>query len=55
VLTVREVAAELRVSGMTVRRLVERGELRAIRVGRSVRIERAELDRFLRQGGSPGR
>jgi excisionase family DNA binding protein len=45
-LTVEEVAAELRVSKMTVTRLVNRGKIRALRVGRSIRIDEAAFDRW---------
>lgn len=38
VLTVQEVADELRVSKMTVYRMVHSGEIRSMRVGRSIRI-----------------
>lgn len=37
-LTVAEVAAQVRVSKMTVYRLVHSGELEAVRVGRSFRV-----------------
>ncbi|MEJ5944278.1 helix-turn-helix domain-containing protein [Pseudokineococcus basanitobsidens] len=40
-MTVAEVAEELRVSRMTVYRLIERGELPAVRVGRSYRVPQA--------------
>jgi len=46
-LTVAEVAAQLRVSNMTVYRLVQSGELAAVRVGRSYRIREDDVDRFL--------
>lgn len=47
-LTVYEVADQLRVHHATVRRWIEDGELGAQRLGkRSIRISRAELDRFL--------
>jgi excisionase family DNA binding protein len=46
-LTIREVAEELRVSKMTIYRLVHSGELPCIRVGRSFRIERHELNAYL--------
>lgn len=46
-LTVAEVAAALRVSRMTVYRLVEVGELQAFRIGHSIRIDRAALDGYL--------
>ena len=45
--TVAEVAAELRVSNMTVYRLVQSGALPAVRVGRSYRIRAADVDRYL--------
>ena len=46
-LTVAEVADLLRVSSMTVYRLIEAGDLRALRVGKSFRINEDDLDRFL--------
>ena len=46
-LTVAEVADLLRVSAMTVYRLIEAGELRALRVGKSFRINEDDLDLFL--------
>ncbi|MGH9077561.1 MAG: helix-turn-helix domain-containing protein [Acidimicrobiales bacterium] len=45
--TVGEVAAALRVSNMTVYRLVQAGQLPAVRVGRSYRIREDDLDRYL--------
>lgn len=48
-LTVAEVAAVMRVSKMTVYRLVHNGELAAVRVGRSFRVKEDEVDRYLRQ------
>lgn len=45
--TVAEVAAQLRVSNMTVYRLVQAGTLPAIRVGRSYRIREDDVDRYL--------
>jgi excisionase family DNA binding protein len=36
-------------SRVTLWRAVSRGELKAARIGRSVRISRAELDRFMEQ------
>ncbi len=45
--TVNEVASQLRVSSMTVYRLVQSGQLPAVRVGRSYRIRADDLDRFL--------
>lgn len=45
--TVAEVAGELRVSNMTVYRLIQAGQLPAVRVGRSYRIRAADVDRYL--------
>ena len=46
-LTVAEVASGMRVSNMTVYRLIRSGELPAVRVGKGYRIQEAELQRFL--------
>lgn len=46
--TVAEVAAIMRVSKMTVYRLVHSGELEAIRVGRSFRVPEEAVDHYLR-------
>ena len=46
-LTVAEVAARLRVSNMTVYRLIKGGELGALRVGKSYRIREDDIDRYL--------
>lgn len=46
-LTVREVAAAMRVSSMTVYRLINSGDLRAIRVGKHFRIRQHDLDAYL--------
>jgi excisionase family DNA binding protein len=45
--TVAEVAAQLRVSNMTVYRLIQSGQLPSVRVGRSYRIRDVDVDRFL--------
>jgi excisionase family DNA binding protein len=45
--TVAEVADQLRVSNMTVYRLVQSGQLPAVRVGRSYRIRDIDVDRYL--------
>lgn len=45
--TVAEVASELRVSNMTVYRLIQGGQLPAVRVGRSYRIRSGDFDRYL--------
>jgi excisionase family DNA binding protein len=48
-LTVAEVAAIMRVSKMTVYRLVHSGELDAIRVGRSFRVPEQAVTGYLRE------
>jgi len=48
-LTVAEVAALMRVSKMTVYRLVHSGELTAVRVGRSFRVPEKAVHDYLRQ------
>src|SRR5258708_25707346 len=60
-LTVAEVASIMRVSKMTVYRLVHSGELEAIRVGRSFRVPEQAVNRYLKgsfvpasSGRSPG-
>ena len=47
-LTVAEVAAVMRVSKMTVYRLVHAGELPAVRVGRSFRVPEQAVHDYLR-------
>jgi excisionase family DNA binding protein len=47
-LTVAEVASMMRVSKMTVYRLVHAGDLPAARVGRSFRVPRAAVEDYLR-------
>jgi excisionase family DNA binding protein len=49
-LTVAEVADIMRVSTMTVYRLIKAGDLRAIRVGKSYRLSEDDVDRYLAQG-----
>ena len=46
-LTVGEVASLMRVSNMTVYRLIKAGQLGAIRVGKNYRIRRTDVDRYL--------
>jgi excisionase family DNA binding protein len=46
-LTVGEVAQVMRVSNMTVYRLIKSGQLAAIRVGKNYRIRRSDVDRYL--------
>lgn len=46
-LTPAEVADLLRVSSMTVYRLIKAGELRAARIGKSYRISEDDVDAYL--------
>ena len=46
-LTPQEVADLLRVSNMTVYRLIKSGELRAVRVGKAYRLLEDDVDRYL--------
>ena len=48
-LTIAEVAAKMRVSKMTVYRLVHGGELPAVRVGRSFRVTEDDVNEYLRK------
>ena len=47
-LTVAEVATVMRVSKMTVYRLVHNGDLPAVRVGRSFRVREEDANEYLR-------
>ncbi|MEX2549488.1 MAG: helix-turn-helix domain-containing protein [Nitriliruptoraceae bacterium] len=49
-LTVAEVAEVLRVSNMTVYRLIKAGDMPALRVGKNYRIREADLETFLAEG-----
>ena len=49
-LTVHEVAGIMRVSNMTVYRLIRAGQLKAARVGRGYRIRESEVDAYLDRG-----
>ena len=46
-LTVAEVASQLRVSTMTVYRLIKDVQLAAVRVGKSYRVREEDVDRYL--------
>ena len=48
-LTVAEVAGAMRVSSMTVYRLIKSGELPAVRVGKNYRLRESDLERFLEE------
>ncbi len=49
-LTVNEVAGILRVSKMTVYRLVKSGQIPAIRVGKNYRIKESDVNKYLSRG-----
>ncbi|HLW59347.1 MAG TPA: helix-turn-helix domain-containing protein, partial [bacterium] len=51
-LTPQEVAELLRVSAAAIHRLLRRGELPSVRVGRAWRVDEAELQRWLRRHSS---
>jgi excisionase family DNA binding protein len=51
-LTVAEVASELRLNEQTIRNWMDAGKLPHIRVGRRVRIRRSDLDELLNAGAS---
>jgi excisionase family DNA binding protein len=53
-LTVDEVAARLKVNSQTVRNWIDRGALPAYRIGRRVRISRADFDEFVARGSTSG-
>jgi excisionase family DNA binding protein len=46
-LTVDQLAERLSVKPLTIRRMVNRGQLVAVRIGRAVRFEPAAVDAFL--------
>jgi excisionase family DNA binding protein len=48
-MTVAEVADRMRVSKMTVYRLVHSGELPAVRFGRSFRVQRGAVEELIRE------
>jgi excisionase family DNA binding protein len=49
-LTVNEIAEHLKLNPQTVRNWIDQGRLPAVRIGRRVRIRRADVDRLLAQG-----
>jgi excisionase family DNA binding protein len=49
-LTVAEVAELLKLNQQTVRNWIDQGSLRALRVGRRVRIRRADFEQLLAEG-----
>lgn len=48
--SIREAAARLSISPWTVRRLIDRAELRGVRVGRRVLVSEREILRVIRFG-----
>jgi excisionase family DNA binding protein len=48
-LTVAEVAGTMRVSNMTIYRLIKSGQLAAVRVGKNYRIRESDVDRYLQE------
>lgn len=46
-MTAKEVATTLRIGQSTVYHLIQRGDLPCVRIGRSVRVRPADLDRFI--------
>lgn len=51
--TVPELAKKLGVSRMTIYRMIERGDIPSIRVGRSIRIPYQDAEALLRHGTNP--
>lgn len=51
-LTIGQVAAALRVSTRTVGRMLDRGDLPSVPVGKRRRVHRADLDRYLDHGAA---
>jgi excisionase family DNA binding protein len=51
-LTTPEVADVCRCCTKTVTNLIARGQLKAVRLGKAVRVERTELERFIAAGGA---
>jgi excisionase family DNA binding protein len=54
-MTVSEVATHLRVSKMTVYRLIKVGQLPAVRVGRGYRIKSQAVNKYLSKESMPAR
>ena len=52
-MTVRELSEYLKLAPLTVYRMVDRGELPAYKLGKHLRFEKKEIERFLkeRKGG----
>jgi excisionase family DNA binding protein len=52
-LSVPEVAARLAISPWTVRAYLKNGKLRSVRIGRCVRVEEAEMEKFIVECRAP--
>ena len=53
-LDAEEVAQQLRISIALAYRLIQRGQIRSVRIGRLVRVRKQDLDRFIEQQTSGG-
>ena len=51
-MTVQEIADRCRVHPATIRRHIAAGRLKAVRIGRRVRVKAEDLERYLSQNGS---
>lgn len=51
-LTVNEIAERLKLNPQTVRNWIDQGRLPALRIGRRIRVRRADLDRVLQQSST---
>lgn len=49
VMTILEVADHLKVTRQTVHKLMKDGKIKAFKIGRSTRILRSELDKFIEE------
>ncbi|WP_292593945.1 helix-turn-helix domain-containing protein [Mesotoga sp. UBA5847] len=47
VITIPEVAEHLKVTRQTIRKLLKDGKIKAFKIGRSTRILRSEIERFI--------
>jgi excisionase family DNA binding protein len=50
--TAKEIATTLAVTPMTIYRMVERSELKAIRVGKSIRFDADDVENFLKSSST---
>ena len=47
--SLKQIARQLNVSEATIRRLIERGELPGIRIGRVLRVDQADVEALIRR------